>query len=190
MTKKALIVVDVQNDFCSGGALAVAEGDRIMPTVNVLVDAFKASGDIIVYTKDSHPEDHASFAKNHPDGIWPPHCVQGTAGEAFHPDLKVEGEIFYKAFLTEKDSYSGFGGHQACQQDATSLNDYLQQNSVKDITVVGLALDYCVKSTAIDAQNLGFQTSVILDGTRAVNVNPGDAEKVIAELKAAGVAVK
>jgi len=190
MAKKALIVVDYQNDFCPGGALAVPEGDQVVDTINGLVDEFTKSGNVIVYTKDYHPSDHVSFKINHPEGIWPPHCVQNTPGAEFHPGLKVAGPTFYKAFLSHQDSYSGFGGHIEANPEAQSLEDYLKEQGVEEVTVVGLALDYCVKSTAIDAHKLGFDTNVVLEGTKAVNVNPGDDKKAVEELKAEGVQVK
>ncbi|MCG3209897.1 MAG: Nicotinamidase [Anaerolineae bacterium] len=190
MSRKALIVVDMQNDFCPGGALAVPHGDDVIGPINALVDTYLANGDVVVYTKDHHPADHHSFKANHPDGIWPNHCVQQTGGWDFHPDLVVSGPTFYKAFLTTEDSYSGFGGHIKPDMAAPSLADYLKEQRVSNVTVVGLALDYCVKSTAIDAKGLGFDTAVLLSGTRPVNVNPTDGDAAIAELRAAGVSVK
>lgn len=190
MAKKALIVVDMQNDFCPGGALAVPHGDEVIPSINQLVDEFEKNGDLVVYTKDFHPGNHVSFKINHPDGIWPPHCVQNTPGVEFHPNLKVKGPTFYKAFLAQKDSYSGFGGHIEPDMDAQSLEDYLKAQGVEEVQVVGLALDYCVKSTAIDAHNLGFDSTVVLDGTRPVNVNPDDGDKAVEEMKKLGVHIR
>lgn len=189
MAKKALIVVDLQNDFCPGGALAVPEGDQVVGVVNQLVATYTGRGDLVVYTKDYHPADHCSFKINDPDGIWPPHCVQNSPGVEFHPDLKVEGKTFYKGFLSDKDSYSGFGGHSEANEVAQSLAGYLKAEGVEDVAVVGLALDYCVKSTAIDASKLGFKTTTILEGAKAVNVNPDDGDKAIEEMKAAGVQI-
>ena len=190
MANKALIVVDFQNDFCPNGALAVPDGDQILDTVNDLVEEFTERGDIVIYTKDFHPENHVSFADNHPEGIWPPHCVQGTTGAEFFPELTLKGPTFLKGFVTEQDSYSGFGGHVEADVDSQSLEDYLKEQSIEEVTVVGLALDYCVKSTALDAQKLGFPSTVVLSGTKAVNVEPDDDEKAIEELKAAGVKIK
>lgn len=190
MSKKALIVVDFQNDFCPDGALAVPEGDQILDTVNDLVQEFTERGDLVVYTKDYHPENHTSFAENHPDGMWPPHCVQGTTGAEFYPELLVNGPTFYKGFVTEIDSYSGFGGRLEANNESPSLEAFLRDHEIEAVTVVGLALDYCVKSTALDAQRLGFPTSVVLSGTRAVNVEPSDGEKAVEALKEAGVTVK
>jgi len=189
MAKKALIVVDVQNDFCPGGTLAVLQSDEVIAPINQLVNQYLAAGDLVVYTKDHHPANHHSFQSAHPDGIWPDHCVQNTNGWEFHPDLIVEGPVFYTGFLAEEDSYSGFGGHIEANKDAQLLGDYLKENGVEAVTVVGLALDYCIKATAIDAHNLDFASTVLLDGTRAVNVNPDDGDKAIAEMKSLGVVV-
>jgi nicotinamidase/pyrazinamidase len=190
MPKKALIVVDMQKDFCPGGALGVPQGDKVVEPINRLVEAYRAAGDLVVYTKDHHPADHHSFKANHPDGIWPNHCVQNSQGWEFHADLTVEGPIFYKAFLTDEDSYSGFGGYLEPETDATGLADFLKAEGVEAVTVVGLALDYCVKSTAIDADKLGLKTTVLLEGTRPVNVAPDDGDKAIAELRDHGIEVK
>jgi nicotinamidase/pyrazinamidase len=190
MAKKALIVVDTQNDFCPGGALAVPDGDQVIGPINRLVEEFTAQGDIVVYTKDFHPGDHSSFKINDPAGIWPPHCVQGTAGVEFHPELTVSGPTFYKAFTAEADSYSGFGGRIEADNEAQPLEAYLSEQGVKEVVVVGLALDYCVKSTAIDAYQLGFDTSVVLEGTRPVNVNPEDGDEAVEEMKEMGISIQ
>ncbi|GAB4434282.1 MAG: nicotinamidase [Anaerolineae bacterium] len=190
MAKKALIVVDMQNDFCPGGSLAVPQGDEVIELINRLVAEFHAGGNVVVYTKDHHPEGHHSFQSGHANGIWPDHCVQHTQGWEFHPELRVNGPVFYKAFLIDEDSYSGFGGHIEPRPEAQKLADYLKENGVEEVTVVGLALDYCVKSTAIDALNLGFKTSVLLQGTRAVNVNPGDGDEAVAEMSKLGISVE
>jgi len=190
MPKKALIVVDMQNDFCPGGALAVPNGDDVITPINQLVEKYLREREIVVYTKDHHPPDHVSFAENDPGGIWPPHCVQNTEGWEFRAGLNVDGPTFYKAFLTKIDSYSGFGGHIEPDMNAQSLEAYLKEQGVEAVTVVGLALDYCVKSTAIDAHNLGFQSTIVLDGTRAVNVNPEDGDKAVEEMKALGIIVQ
>jgi nicotinamidase/pyrazinamidase len=189
MAKKALIVVDVQNDFCPDGALAVPKGDKVVGPINKLVAEFVENGNLVVYTKDYHPADHVSFKVNHPQGLWPPHCVQDTWGVEFHPDLAVNGETFLKAFLSDQDSYSAFGGHIEADPGAQSLAAYLSAQGVDEVTVVGLALDYCVKSTAIDAHNLGLKATVLLDATRAVDVNPDDGDKAVEEMKSLGIAV-
>ena len=190
MSKKVLIVVDVQNDFCPGGALAILKGDEVISPINALVHSYAKAGDIIVYTKDFHPADHTSFSANHSNGIWPDHCVQGTPGVEFHPELRVQGKTFYKAFNTDEDGYSGFGGFAEAHLEAQSLINFLQEQAVNEAVIVGLALDYCVKSTAVDAHNHGIATTVILAGTRAVNVNPDDGNQAIAEMKSLGITVE
>jgi nicotinamidase/pyrazinamidase len=190
VAKKALIVVDVQNDFCPSGALAVPEGDQVIDPINKLVDEFVARGDLVIYTKDYHPQSHISFKVNSPEGIWPSHCVQNTPGVEFHPALKVKGQTFYKAFTPEQDSQAGIGRRLKPDPEAQSLEEYLNAEGVEEVVVVGLALDFCFKSTAIDAHNLGFKSTVLLDGTRAVNVQPEDAAKAIAEMKKIGITVQ
>lgn len=192
----ALIIVDVQNDFCPGGALAVREGDATVPIINAILPAF----DVVVATQDWHPADHGSFAANHPGAsvgqiielnglkqmMWPPHCVQETRGAAFHPALDVSGldATFRKGTDPNVDSYSGFFDNGRAH--ATGLGDYLKGRGVGTVFICGLATDYCVKWTALDALSLGFQTNVIADATRGVNLSPGDSEAALAEVVAAG----
>ena len=190
MSKKALIVVDVQNDFCPGGALPVPHGDEVIAPINALIDEFTDQGQVVVYTKDHHPAGHHSFKINHPDGLWPPHCIQHTPGWEFHPGLKIVGPTFYTAFLEAEESYSGFGGFIEPDHAAQSLEAYLKEHEVTEVAVVGLALDYCVRATAIDAHQAGFATTLHTSGTRAINVRPDDAENTLAELKALGIAVR
>ncbi len=196
--KTALILVDVQNDFCPGGSLPVTGGFDILPVINQLQPLV----DLVVATKDWHPQNHSSFAVNHGkpvgevimlDGLqqilWPAHCVQGSGGAEFVPGLKTERitKIFDKGTDPAIDSYSGFfdNGHKR----ATGLGEYLKQQGITDVYVVGLATDYCVKWTALDAQQLGFNTSVVLDACRGVNLKPGDVDRAIEELKNASIAV-
>ena len=191
--KKALIVVDIQNDFCPGGALAVNKGDEIIPYVNALMTSKKY--DLIIATKDWHPSSHKSFAHNNykkeyelfelgglPQVMWPSHCVQGSRGADFHPDLESASinKTFYKGTNPEVDSYSGFFDND--KKSSTGLDAYLRSQNVDRVDVVGLALDYCVKATALDAQALGFKTSVILSATAAVNLNPEDGQIAQEEL--------
>ncbi|WP_020526174.1 bifunctional nicotinamidase/pyrazinamidase [Flexithrix dorotheae] len=196
---KALILVDIQYDFISGGALAVPEGETIIPTVNQLQQHF----DLVIATQDFHPADHGSFATNHPGKnpgevtdlnglpqiLWPVHCVQGTRGVDFVEELNMEKveKIFPKGTDKGIDSYSGFfdNGHKK----ATGLGDYLKEKGVKEVFVVGLATDYCVKFTALDALELGFETYLIKDASRGVNLQPGDVEKAIKELDGQGVKI-
>ena len=193
---KALIIVDVQNDFCPGGALAVADGDLIIPIINRILPAFGA----VVATQDWHPANHASFAANHAgkragdvielDGLsqilWPSHCVQGSVGAAFHPDLDVSGldGIFQKGTDPLVDSYSGFFDNG--RRHATGLGDFLRDIGAREVYVCGLATDYCVKWTALDALSLGFETKVLVDATRGVNLNPGDDLRALEEVESAG----
>jgi len=175
----ALILVDIQNDFCPGGALAVKEGDQIVPVVNELQKRFP----LIVATKDWHPAGHSSFT------IWPPHCVQESHGAEFVEGLDTSrlARIFLKGTDMEIDSYSGFFDNE--HKRATGLGDYLRERGVTDVTVVGLATDYCVKFTALDALGLGFTTSVVVDACRGVEVNEGDTARALAEMAAAGATI-
>ncbi|MCB9565991.1 MAG: bifunctional nicotinamidase/pyrazinamidase [Myxococcales bacterium] len=196
---RALILVDLQNDFMPGGALAVADGDAVVPVANRLQPAFE----LVVATQDWHPAEHGSFAANHvgrrpgeiielgglQQVLWPVHCVQGSAGAAFHADLDTTAidRIFHKGMDPEIDSYSGFFDNG--QRRATGLADYLRAKGVQELFVMGLATDYCVKFTALDAARLGFRTHLVADGCRAVNLRPGDGAAAIAEMAAAGIEV-
>jgi nicotinamidase/pyrazinamidase len=197
----ALILVDLQNDFVPGGALPVTEGDAVVPVANRLLR--EGDFDLVVATQDWHPPDHGSFAANHPgrkpgevidlDGLrqilWPVHCVQNSAGAAFLPGLdmaRVE-EVFQKGTDPRIDSYSGFfdNGHRK----ATGLGEYLKSKGVTEVYVLGLATDYCVRFTALDALQLGFRTHLVEDASRGVNLKPGDVQRAVEEMRAAGVAV-
>jgi len=173
----ALIVVDVQNDFCPGGALAVTGGDEIVEVVNQLA----REHELVVATRDWHPPDHGSFAER--GGPWPIHCVQGTEGAELHPGVERASldVVVDKGQNPATEGYSGFEG--------TELERLLRERGVDRVHVVGLALDVCVKNTALDARRAGFETVVHLDATRAVNVNPGDGDRAVEELRAAGVEV-
>jgi nicotinamidase/pyrazinamidase len=177
-SKAALIIVDVQNDFCPGGALAVAEGDHVVPVLNEYARHFAGAGSPIFATRDWHPANHISFSEQ--GGIWPPHCVQGTDGASFHPGLELpEGtEIVSKAQEADEESYSGFGG--------THLAERLRQQGVERVYIGGLATDYCVKSTVLDALEAGFETYYLADASRGVEVNKGDVAAAEEEMAAAG----
>lgn len=203
---KALIIVDIQNDFCPKGNLAVKNGDKIIPFVNSLMESNKYV--LIVATLDWHPANHKSFASNNKneDGsevkvgelrklegldqvMWPVHCVIDSEGAKLHPKLNSSK---IKAFVTKGsnpnvDSYSGFFDNDKKSQ--TDLNSILLRNGIKEIDVVGLALDYCVKATAIDGVKLGYKTKVLLQGTKAVNLNVCDDQRAIKELTENGVLV-
>lgn len=195
----ALILVDIQNDFLPGGALAVNDGDQILPLVNELLPLFP----LVVATQDWHPADHGSFAANHSEKeigqvidlhgldqvLWPVHCVQGSKGAEFVKTLKQDqiAKIFKKGTDQQIDSYSGFfdNGHRK----ATGLAEYLLESGVTTVYIVGLATDYCVKFTALDARRLGFETYLIEDGCRGVNLLPEDVQNSITEMQAAGVKI-
>ncbi|MEW6159654.1 MAG: bifunctional nicotinamidase/pyrazinamidase [Verrucomicrobiota bacterium] len=195
----ALILVDIQNDFVPGGALPVPEGDLIVPLVNQLQGHF----DLVAATQDWHPANHGSFASNHPGKkpgdiielngleqiLWPVHCVQLTPGANFvaRLDRSKLATVIPKGTDAGIDSYSGFfdNGHRK----ATGLNDFLRGRGVTDVFVAGLATDYCVKFTALDALGLGFKTHLIEDACRGVNLRPGDVPRAVEEMRAAGVEI-
>ncbi|MBS7605315.1 MAG: nicotinamidase [Candidatus Bathyarchaeia archaeon] len=170
----ALIIVDVQIDFCPGGALPVPEGDKIVPVINEYIRKFKTAGALIVATRDWHPPNHISFRSQ--GGPWPPHCIQGTRGAEFHPDLRLpEGAlIISKATDPLKEAYSGFEG--------TDLTDKLREAGAKRVFVGGLATEYCVKNTVLDAVERGFETFLLEDAVRGIDVKPGDVERAIKEM--------
>jgi nicotinamidase/pyrazinamidase len=176
---KALIIVDFQNDFTPGGALEVREGDEIAPRINELA----ASGDFdfVVATRDWHPADHNSFAEE--GGPWPVHCVAGTPGAQLHPalDTSAVDAIVDKGREPTHEGYSGF--------DHTNLGDLLRQRDVDEVMVVGLATDYCVKHTALDALRAGLRVGVDQQAVRGVDVEPGDSDRALDELRAAGATV-
>jgi nicotinamidase/pyrazinamidase len=174
----ALLIIDVQNDFTPGGALGVPEGDAVIGHVNDLI----ASGrfELVLATRDWHPEDHGSFRTADPPGPWPVHCVQGTFGAELHADLDHDRihRVVDKGHARDTEGYSAF--------DETGLADALRESGVRDVTVVGLATDYCVRATALDALREGFAVTVDTAGTRAVEVNPGDGGRALDEIRAAG----
>ncbi|RPJ56561.1 MAG: nicotinamidase [Acidobacteria bacterium] len=183
----ALLVVDVQKDFCPGGALAVEEGDQVVPRLNPWVERFAKAGRPIAYTRDWHPPDHCSFREQ--GGPWPVHCVQKTRGADLHPDLKVKGPLFEKAFKPDEEAYSGFGGFLVDADGRISnlsLADWLRRQGVKHVYVGGLTTDYCVRTTTLDALKEGFEVTVLGDAIRAVNVHPDDGCRAVEEMKRAG----
>jgi nicotinamidase/pyrazinamidase len=185
----ALVVVDVQNDFADpAGSLSVPGGSEVVPVVNREVQSALEAGATIVYTQDWHPPDTSHFAKD--GGIWPVHCVQGSWGADFHPDLRVEGPAVRKGSHGE-DGYSGFTMRdpQTGETRPTELEGLLREREVERLVVVGLATDYCVKETALDGRRLGFATTVLADAIRAVDLQPGDGERALDELQAAGAEV-
>jgi nicotinamidase/pyrazinamidase len=192
----ALLVVDIQNDFLPGGALAVPDGDKVIPIANRLVERF----DLVLATQDWHPANHGSFAANHPNRspgeivdlngtiqvLWPVHCVQGSPGASFSPQLRMDrfAKVFRKGIDPGIDSYSSFFDN--ARKRATGLSDYLQERNVNELFICGLATDYCVKYSVLDSTSLGIRTSVILDACRGVNLKPDDSASAIAEMRKAG----
>ncbi len=185
----ALIVVDCQNDFADpGGSLYVAGGEDTIPFINREIADAAASGGFVVYTQDWHPDSTPHFAKD--GGIWPTHCVAGTWGAEFHPDLDVAGPVVQKGTGGE-DGYSGFTVRdpETGDETPTGLAAMLERRSIEQVFVVGLATDYCVKATAVDAAHGGLAPIVLADGIRAVNLAPGDGARAVAEMVAGGVEV-
>ncbi len=174
----ALIIVDVQNDFLPGGALAVPEGDRVIEPLNRAAALFEAKGLPVFATRDWHPENHCSFKPQ--GGPWPPHCVAGTRGAEFAPSLRLPAStvVISKATTPERDAYSGFQG--------TALAEELRRRGVKRVVVGGLATDYCVLNTVKDALTQGFQVVLLTDAIRAVDVKPGDGDAARAEMERSG----
>lgn len=174
----ALLAVDVQYDFLPGGALGVKNGDQVIPPLNRCLALFKNAGLPIFASRDWHPPGHCSFQER--GGPWPVHCVQNTHGAEFSPDLKLPSdvEIVNKADAPDREAYSVFGG--------TDLDEQLKREGVRRIFIGGLATDYCVLNTAIDAHALGYEYFVLTDAVRAVDVQPGDGERALAEMKRLG----
>jgi len=196
---RALILVDIQNDFMPGGALPVADGDAVVSVANALAERFS----LVVATQDWHPSDHGSFASAHPGRnagelidlggvqqvLWPDHCVQGTPGASFHSSLNVASidYVVRKGTDPAVDSYSGFYDND--RRLDTGLGEYLMSRGVDEVVICGLATDYCVKYTVLDAVGLGFGVTVIEDGCRAVDLQPGDGDRALLEMHAAGARV-
>jgi nicotinamidase/pyrazinamidase len=196
---RALLLIDLQNDFMPGGALAVAEGDRVVPVANALMPAFT----LVVATQDWHPADHGSFAVNHPGTVpgqvidlggipqvlWPAHCVQNTRGAEFHDDLRVldVDHVVRKGADPAVDSYSAFFDN--ARRTDTGLDAFLKGRDVDELVVMGLATDYCVRASCLDGNSLGYAVTLVEDGCRAVDLAPGDGAEAIRAMREAGVAV-
>jgi nicotinamidase/pyrazinamidase len=187
MARDALIIVDVQNDFCPGGALAVAGGDQVVAVLNPLIAAFARAGSPVIATRDWHPAQTTHF--NTRGGPWPPHCVQGTKGAEFHRDLAIgpSAVIVSKGARENVDSYSGFDG---ADERGVRLADMLRERGVTRLVVGGLATDYCVKQTVLDGLLQGFQVVVLEDAVRGVNLQPDDAHRALDEMQRAGAQVR
>lgn len=193
----ALIVIDVQNDFCPGGALAVPDGDAVVPIINAMMDDF----DAVILTQDWHPAGHSSFASSHPGSapydmidmpygpqvLWPDHCIKGSEGALFHADLRTDGDlILRKGFRPAIDSYSAFFEND--KTTPTGLEGYLRTRGIDRLTMVGLATDFCVHFSAVDAATLGFDVSVALEACRGIDLN-GSMQGALDAMQGAGVAL-
>ena len=199
MGTKALIIVDVQNDFCPGGALAVPDADLVIPVINKVHKFFH----IVIATKDWHPQNHISFASNHPGKkpgdiiqlhgisqiLWPDHCVQNSRGSELVSSLNIKEDdpIIYKGTDPQVDSYSTFLDND--KKSKTELDSYLREKEVDEIYLAGLATDYCVKFSAIDGLSLGYKVKVIKDAVRGVNLAPDDSEKALQEIESKGALI-
>jgi nicotinamidase/pyrazinamidase len=197
---KALILVDIQNDFLPGGALAVSRGDDVVPVANELMKNY----DLVIATQDWHPADHRSFARMHPGKnvgdviqlnelpqiLWPNHCVQHTRGAEFASGLNLAGiqHVVQKGTDPAVDSYSGFFDN--ARRHATGLEELLRSQQVDEVHIMGLATDYCVRATALDAVDLGFRTVLITRGCRGVELQSGDCERAVEEMRRAGVEIQ
>ncbi len=196
---RALLLIDIQNDFMPGGALAVPDGDAVVPVADALMPKFS----LVIATQDWHPADHGSFAVSHPGNVpgdiielggvpqvlWPAHCVQDTPGASFHPDLDVAGidEVVRKGTDPAVDSYSGFFDN--ARRHSTGLDEYLKARDVDELVVAGLATDYCVRATCLDGVDLGYAVTLVEDGCRAVDLAPDDGALAIEQMRLAGVAI-
>lgn len=197
---KALLLIDIQNDFLPGGALAVARGDEVVPVANELMPEYE----LVIATQDWHPADHRSFASRHPGRqvfdvielaglpqvLWPDHCVQGTRGAELASGLNLAGiqHVVQKGTDPAVDSYSGFFDN--ARRHATGLKALLRKAAIDEVHLLGLATDYCVRATALDAVDLGFRVALIARGCRGVERTPGDCERAIEQMRVAGVEIK
>lgn len=192
LEKAALLIIDVQNDFCPGGALAVPHGDEVVALLNRIIKRFRKNGDLIIATRDWHQEKTTHFKK------WPPHCVMYTPGANFHKklELPIYTVVVSKGFGPDEDAYSGFEGFAVSpnyspesgwsEENHPTLERFLRETDIKTLYIGGLATDYCVKATVLDALKLGFKVYLLEDACRAVNLKPTDEADAIAEMKAAG----
>jgi len=182
----ALVIVDIQNDFCPGGSLAVAGGDEVVPVLNAYAEAFAAAGRLVLADRDYHPGRTTHFVQF--GGAWPAHCVQGTPGAEYHPDLRLPPATVHliKGMGAEEDAYSVFQGRD---NGGKLLPAILAERGIRKLYVGGLATDYCVRATVLDGLKEGFEVVLLTDACRGVNVQPGDAERAIDEMRAAGAIV-
>lgn len=183
MRDTALLIVDVQNDFCPGGALPVPEGDAVVAPLNALAEKVALEGGLVVASRDWHPRTTRHFAEF--GGKWPVHCVQGTLGAEFHPDLRVpEGTVIISKGISEQDDgYSAFEGHT---DEGKTLQEAFSERGIRKVLVGGLATEYCVRASTLDALEHGYEVYLITDAIRGVNLQPDDSARAIAEMESAG----
>ncbi len=174
----ALIIVDVQNDFCPGGTLPVPEGNMVVPILNIYIEKFITRNIPVYFTRDWHPENHMSFKSE--GGMWPQHCIQGTYGAQFHPEISIPSAavIISKGTASDREAYSGFQG--------TDLESRLKTQHIRRLFIGGLATDYCVKNTVLDALKAGIEALFLSDASRGVDVNAGDSKRAIEEMLGQG----
>ena len=200
--KSALLLVDLQKDFCKNGALEVNEGDEVIKVANKMAESFSKAGNLIIATKDWHPDEHKSFAVNSNAKIgeigelnglmqvwWPKHCVMNTLGSEFHDELNSEkiDKVIYKGMDKETDSYSAFFDNG--KKNKTELDGFLKEKGIDTLYIMGLATDYCVKYTVLDALSLGYKVYLVKEGCRGVNINPEDSENAIKEMEKSGTLI-
>lgn len=184
---KALLIVDVQHDFCPGGALPAQGGDEVVPVLNEYARIFKEAGHPVYASRDWHPEDSAHFEER--GGPWPPHCIQGSEGAEFHRDLELPGSAVVLTKGDDPEEDEGYSAFEGKTPEGNHLADELHRQGIEELYIGGLATDYCVRASAIDAVKNGLRTHLLLDAIRGVDVTPGDSERAIEELKRDGVHV-
>jgi nicotinamidase/pyrazinamidase len=185
--KRALLIVDVQNDFCPGGALPAQDGDAVVPVINKTIEKFTSADYPVIASRDWHPEQSAHFEQH--GGPWPPHCIQGTEGAEFHRDLALPDDVVVISKGDDPSEDEGYSAFEGTTARGDSLAKQLRAEDVDEVFVAGLATDYCVRASALDAVKAGFRTHLILDAIRGVDVNPGDSSAAIEEMKRDGVHV-
>jgi nicotinamidase/pyrazinamidase len=185
--KRALLIVDVQNDFCPGGALPAQGGDEVVPVINEMIEKFRNAGYPVFASRDWHPEGSAHFQDR--GGPWPPHCIQGTEGAELHRDLELPDNAILITKGDDPEEDEGYSAFEGKTDRGELLADALRDAEVEEVFVGGLATDYCVRVSAIDAVSSGFRTHLVLDAVRGVDVNPGDSGAAVEEMKRDGVHV-
>ena len=183
--QRALLIVDVQHDFCPGGALPAQDGDEVVPVLNRCIEQFTNSGYPVFASRDWHPEGSAHFQER--GGPWPPHCIQGTAGAEFHRDLNLPDDVVVITKGDDPEEDEGYSAFEGKSENGVLLGDSLAEAGIEELFIGGLATDYCIRASALDAVKAGFRTHLLVDAIRGVDVNPGDSGLAIEEMKRDGV---